>query len=204
MTTTVHLAVYDTLADWEPGYAIAHITRDSWQRAPGRYDVRTVAGSLDPVTTAGGIRVLPDTTLDDIEPGASAMLILSGNDIWNTAAFEPFAAKAREFLEAGTPVAAICGATAGLAMHGLLDDRDHTSNAREFLAGTGYAGGERYRDEPAVTDGPLITASGVRPVEFAAAIFDMLGLYEPSTLASWQKLYGAHDAAGFYELMAIS
>ena len=23
MTETVHLAVYDTLADWEPGYAVA-------------------------------------------------------------------------------------------------------------------------------------------------------------------------------------
>jgi hypothetical protein len=31
-TTAVHVAVFDTLADWEIGYATAHIRRDSWQR----------------------------------------------------------------------------------------------------------------------------------------------------------------------------
>ena len=53
-----------------------------------------------------------------------------------------FAGKAAEFLDAGVPVAAICGATAGLAAEGLLDDRRHTSNAAEFLAATGYGGAD--------------------------------------------------------------
>ena len=38
----VHMAVYDTLADWEVGHATAHINGDDWQREPGRYRVRTV------------------------------------------------------------------------------------------------------------------------------------------------------------------
>jgi len=48
--TAVHVAVFDTLADWEIGYATAHIRRDSWQREPGRYPVVTVGpieGLLD-------------------------------------------------------------------------------------------------------------------------------------------------------------
>ena len=102
------------------------------------------------------------------------------------------------------PVAAICGATAGLAAAGLLDDRAHTSNAREFLESTGYGGGERYRAEGAVTDGDLITASGTAPVDFAHEIFARLGLYEPATLAAWYKLYGQGDPAGYVELMASS
>ena len=77
-------------------------------------------------------------------------------------------------------MAAICGATAGLARGGLLDDRRHTSNAREYLAATGYGGGALYQDEPAVTDGDLITAASMAPLEFAHHIFRRLDLTPPT------------------------
>ena len=200
---TVHLAVYDTFADWEVGHVTAHINKPLWHRAPGRFAVRTVGAGAEPVTSMGGLRVTPDVTLADLRPEDSVMLILPGNDIFHTEAFAPFVAKTREFLDAGVPVAAICGATGALAMAGLLDDRPHTSNAVEFLVGLGYAGKDFYRDEPAVTDGDLITATGVAPVEFARAIMARLDVYEPGVLASWYKLYGQQDPAGFMELAAV-
>ena len=203
MTETVHLAVYDTLADWEPGYAVAHLNKPLWHRTPGRFAVSTVGPTTAPVTTSGGIRLLPDRALADLDPDDSAMLILPGNDIWATEAFVPFADAARRFLAAGVPVAAICGATGGLALAGLLDDRAHTSNAAEFLAGLGYGGAGRYRDEPAVTDRDLITASATAPVEFAREILARLAVFEPHVLDSWYKLYGRRDPAGFHELMAV-
>jgi putative intracellular protease/amidase len=202
--STVHLAVYDTLSDWETGYATAHIAQPTWHREPGRFRVVTVGPSDATVTTAGGIRIVPDLRIDDLDPTDSAMLILPGSAIWNSAIFTPFTDASRRFLGAGVPVAAICGATGGLAVAGLLDDRVHTSNAAEFLAGTGYRGGHLYRDEPAVTDGDLITASGIAPVEFAQAIFARLEIFTPNVLESWYKLYGQHDPAGFYELMAAA
>ena len=200
MVETVYLAVYDTLADWEPGFATAHLNKPMWHRTPGRFRVATVGPDTAPVTTAGGVRILPDLALADLDPGTSAMLILPGNDIWDTDAFVPFARAAQAFLDAGVPVAAICGATGGLALAGLLDDRAHTSNAAEFLTGLGYGGAAHYRDEPAVTDGDLITASSTAPVEFAREILARLDVYEPHVLASWYKLYGRRDPAGFYEL----
>ncbi|HEU5388249.1 MAG TPA: type 1 glutamine amidotransferase family protein [Streptosporangiaceae bacterium] len=202
-TSTVHVAVFDTLADWETGYATAHIRRRDWQREPGRYEVATVGLSREPVTTMGGVRILPDLALDELRPQDSAMLILAGGDTWGEDSMAGFRAAARRFLEAGVPVAAICGATFGLALEGLLDDRAHTSNAAEYLAFTGYQGGDQYVDEPAVTDGDLITASGVAPAHFARAIFDRLGIYTPEVAASWFKLYGDRDPAGFFELMAV-
>jgi putative intracellular protease/amidase len=204
MTQIVHLAAYETLADWETGYALAHLNRPLWHREPGRYRVATVGATLDPISTMGGMRVLPEVALAELRPEDSAMLILPGNDIWPTGQFVPWADKAREFLAAGVPVAAICGATGGLALAGLLDDRAHTSNAAEFLHGTGYAGGHLYRDDPAVVDRDLITGSGVAPVEFARAILERLDVFEPSVLASWYKLYGHRDPAGFHELMAVA
>jgi putative intracellular protease/amidase len=203
VTSTVHVAVFDTFADWETGYATAHIRRPSWQREPGRYSVATVGPTREPVTTMGGMRITPDIALDELRPDDSAMLILAGGDTWGEDSMAGFRAAARPFLAASVPVAAICGATFGLALEGLLDDRAHTSNAAGYLALTGYAGGDRFVDQPVVTDGDLITASGVAPVHFAQAIFERLGIYAPEVAASWFKLYGNRDPAGFYELMAV-
>ena len=197
---TIHLAVYDTFADWECAFAVAHLNQPDWQRQPGRFRVVTVAETAASVTSMGGLRVTPDVVLADLRPEGSAMLILPGANTWLTGGNLAFAEAARRFLDVGVPVAAICGATGGLAVAGLLDDRDHTSNAAEYLAGLGYAGGDRYRDEPAVTDGDLITASATAPVEFAREIFARLDVYEPGVLASWYQLYGEHDPAGYYGL----
>ncbi|MFF2553913.1 type 1 glutamine amidotransferase family protein [Nocardia sp. NPDC058058] len=200
MTKTVHLAVYDTFSDWEPGFATAHINRPLWHREPGEWQVRTVGATKDSVVSMGGVRVTPDLTLDELSPSDSAMLILPGSATWEAGALNAFADKARDFLAAGVPVAAICGATFGLASAGLLDGRRHTSNAAEYLAMSGYSGGADFVYEPAVTDGDLITASGTLPVDFARAILGRLDIFEPHILEAWYLLYGKNDPAGFFAL----
>lgn len=200
----VYAAVYDTLADWEAGAATAHINNPAWQREPGRYQVVTVGPTRDPITTKGGSRIVPDRALDEIDPARGAMLILPGADSWVTGELAPFAAAAGRFLDAGTPVAAICGATFGLACAGLLDTRKHTSNAAEFLAYSGYAGATHFLARPAVTDDEsmLVTASGTAPFEFAREIFGVLGVYEPHVLDAWFRVYDGQDPAAYAELEA--
>jgi putative intracellular protease/amidase len=204
MPSTVHLAVYDTLADWEAGLAVAHVNDGRYQREPGRYVVRTVAATAAPVVTMGGVRITPDLTLDELRPANSAMLVLPGAQGWDAGEHGAMAEAAGAFLEAGVPVAAICGATAGLARAGLLDTRRHTSNAAEYLAATGYAGGEHYVDAPAVRDGDLITASAVHPVEFAREVLARLDAYTPEVLDAWHGLYATGDPACFGRLMAAA
>jgi putative intracellular protease/amidase len=203
MMKTVHVAVYDTLADWEVGYAIAHIRGSFGQHAPGRYEVRTVGASLAPVTTQGGMRVLPDVALADLTPADSAMLILPGAFTWEIGANAAFGRLARAFLAAGVPVAAICGATGGLAREGLLEDRAHTSSDIEYLRPTGYAGAAHYRDVAVVSDGDLITAGPTAPVEFARAVLAKLEIYTPGTLAAWYRLFGEQDTSAYAELAAV-
>src|ERR1700749_1581175 len=202
MTSTVHVAVFDPSAGWEVGYGTAQIRSGSWPREPGRSSITTVGPTREPVTTMGGMRIMPGIALEELRPQDSAMLILAGGETWGEDAMAGFRAAAPQFLAAGVPVAAICGATFGLALEGLLDDRAHTSNAAEYLALTGYAGGDRLVAEPAVVDGALIPASGVAPVHFARAIFERLAVYTSEVASSWFKLYGDRDPAGFYELMA--
>ncbi|MFF3402220.1 type 1 glutamine amidotransferase family protein [Streptomyces sp. NPDC002659] len=190
-TRTVHLAVYDTFADWETGHTTAHLTQNG-------FTVRTVGPTTGPVTTMGGVRIQPDLALGALDPEDSALLILTGAHLWDAGDdLAPFAAKARAFLDAGVPVAAICGATAGLAREGLLDDRDHTSAVSFYLGATGYKGGDHYREADAVTDRDLITAGPTEPVAFAREVFARLGVYEGEKLDAWYRLFHDSDASAF-------
>jgi putative intracellular protease/amidase len=204
MTDIVHLYVFDGYADWEPAFAVAGIQSPDFQREPGRFRVQTVASAQGSVRSMGGVAVLPDGLLDAVDPRHSAMLILPGGPGWDQGEHLAAAEKARAFLEAGVPVAAICGATAGLARLGLLDDRPHTSNAAAYLRGTHYGGGSMYRDQAVVMDDTLITAGGMSPLEFARAIFARLGVYEDATLEAWYQLYKTGESWRFAEMASSS
>src|SRR6266508_2514950 len=138
-----HLGVYDTLTDSEVGHLLVELHTGRFTRT--RFDVIAVAEANRPITTMGGLRIAPDMLLDDLDPISSDVLILPGAEFWNAGGGEAFAAAAARF----------------------LDERDHTSSAREYLAATGYAGGSHYIDERAVVDGDLITAGPQSPVQFA-------------------------------------
>lgn len=189
----VHLAVHDSFADWETGHTTAHL-------ALAGYEVRTVAPTGAPVTSIGGLRVLPDLALDVLRPEDSSLLILTGGTLWDEGdALAPFARTARAFLDAHVPVAAICGATAGLAREGLLDDRAHTGAAPSHLAATGYAGTQRYVEADAVTDGGLVTAGPTEPVAFAREVFRLLGAYDERAIDAWYRLFHDSDARAYAE-----
>ncbi|MFB4276555.1 type 1 glutamine amidotransferase family protein [Nonomuraea sp. MTCD27] len=204
MKGIVHHAVYDTLADWETGHATAHLRNGRYMREPGGYEIVTVGPTTDPIVTMGGLRITPDLALEELSPADSALLILPGADLWDAGAeLAPFARKAGEFLDAGVPVAAICGATAGLAREGLLDDRDHTSAVVQYLeAQAGYAGSKHYLDRDAVLGGDLVTAGPTEPVAFAREIFRRLDVYRPEVLDAWFRLFSRSDATAYEVLMA--
>jgi len=201
---TVHVFVFDTLSDWEPSYAVVGINNPMFQAQPGRYAVKTVGPGTGPVRTMGGITVLPEMGLDALDPADSAMLILPGGEAWDQGKHGDAVEKAAAFLDAGVPVAAICGATAALARAGLLDTRRHTSNTRDYLKTTGYRGEALYQDEPAVTDGLVITAGGLTPLDFAYHIFRQLTLYNEPTLEAWYRLFKTSDPSQYLKLLESS
>lgn len=196
----VYLYVFDSMADWEASFAVAGINNPRFQRTPGRHRTVTAGTSRHPVTTMGGLRITPDTTVSDIDPAASAMLILPGGDAWESGANREVIDLARVFFIEGVPMAAICSATQALACAGMLDDFHHTSNSREYLAATGYRGGKFYCDTPAITDEGVTTASGTAPLEFAREIFRTLGIYSESALDAWYALFKFGDVSRYAEL----
>src|SRR5262245_4709761 len=196
---TAHLCVYDTLTDSEVGHLLVELHTGRFTGA--RFDVVAVAEKNKPIITMGGMRTSPDVLLDDLDPAGSDLLILPGAEMWDAGGGEAFAAAASRFLDASVPVAAICGATAGLARAGLLDERKHTSSAREYLAATGYAGGDHYIDQRAVVDGDLITAGPQSPVQFARATMERLGLASERKLEAYEALFHRGDQTAFPVLM---
>ena len=203
MKSTVHCFVFDTVADWEYGFAVTGINNSQFHRVPDAWQVKTVAPRREPIVTSGGVRIVPDLALDELAPSDSRMLILPGGDTWDEGGNTDAVDKAREFVASGVPVAAICGATAGLARGGLLDDIRHTSNAREYIAATGYRGGALYQEEPAVTDGDIITAASMAPLEFAYHIYRRLDLYAPDVLEAWYGLFSTRKPEYFAALLRL-
>ena len=196
---TAHLGVYDGFTESEVGHLLVELHTGRYTGSS--FDVVAVAEANKTITTMGGVRISPDMLLDELDPGDSDLLILPGAESWDAGGGEAFAAAAGRFLDAGVPVAAICGATAGLARAGLLDERTHTSNAPEYLAATGYPGGDHYIDERAVVDGDLITAGPQSPVQFARATMGRLGVASERTLEAYEALFHRGDQAAFPVLM---
>ena len=201
---TLYLYTPDTLADWEAGHALAELRSGRYLKDPSRkYNVVSCGRTMDVITTMGGIRITPEMVVEDIQPTQDDILILPGADTWLEPSQDPVIAKVRDLLSNGTVIAAICGATLALANAGLLDNRYHTSNDLTALKMfcPHYHGEHKYRDEPAVTDDNLITASGLAPVEFAYQIFRRLDVMSPAALEAWHGLFTTRRPEFFYALM---
>src|SRR4029453_11609936 len=106
-TENAHLGIYNTLADWEVGHLLAELRSGRFTGTP--WNIVTVAESREPITTMGGLRILPDLLLEDLDAASSNLLILPGADMWDAGGGEAFAAAAARFLNAGVSVAGICG-----------------------------------------------------------------------------------------------
>ncbi len=198
---TVHLFVFDTMSDWEIGYASVGINQSMFQTRPGSFRIQTVGIDKSLVRTMGGLAIQPDGLIEEIAPADSAMLILPGGITWEEGKNVEAVEKAKDFLAAGLPIAAICGATAGLARAGILDDRPHTSNSLDYLKATGYRGEAFYQNQPAVIGNQVITASGVAPLEFARCIFEMLDVFTPEKLDAWYQLFKTGNVS-YYAVLA--
>ncbi len=202
--STVYLYVFDTMADWEVGFLTAELNSGRYfEKNISPVKVVTVGLVKNYITTMGGLRILPDIVLDECNIKKTDALILAGGDTWMDAIHQPLLSFIKQCIDQNIIVAAICGATLALAQNGLLDKRSHTSNDLDYLKMVcpNYSGEKRYEQEPAVTDGNLITASGLAPLEFSVHVLRALEVFSAKTLEAWYNLYKTHKAEYYYELM---
>ncbi|MEC0245461.1 glutamine amidotransferase [Paenibacillus chitinolyticus] len=203
-TKKVYLYVFNTMSDWEYGYLIAELnTGRYFKKGLTPLKVVTVGANKERITTMGGLNLLPDISLDEWTLESKDLFILPGGNTWGEDIHQPILRKTGEALKLGVIVAAICGATEGLANMGYLDSRKHTSNDLAYIKGVcpTYKGEKFYEAGPAVSDENLVTASGVAPLEFAREVLKKLDVFEPDTLHAWYHLNKTHKPEYFFQLM---
>jgi len=186
-TRSIHVVVFDGFADWEPAHALAELRR--W----GKRAVRVVGFASSPVISMGGLTVYPDVVLEDVEVDDVELLILPGGDMWERSTYPRPVLESliTRLVATETPIAAICGATLALGRARVLDERQHTSNMRDYLSVhvPEYSGGSHYVEAPAVRDRHVITASGLAPVDFAREIFAELQIFNARDEALWYTMF---------------
>jgi len=186
MGKRVYLMAVNGFADWEPAHALAELRRY------GHYDVETVGLTESPVTSMGGLRVLPSTTVTSVDPDDVAAFIIPGGDRWQEAPVESELVDLLNRLDArSVPIAAICAATVAVTRVGLLKGRRHTSNALDYLRkyAPQYAESANYVEAPAVRDRGLITASGLADVEFARELLEELDVLPAAAREQWAQVF---------------
>ena len=180
------VVVFEGFADWEPAYALTGL------REWGKRSVTTYGYDLSPVRSMGGLRVVPDRVLEDLD--GVDLLLLPGVRMWEQGTYpaDRIDPVLHRLVASAIPVAGICAATIALARAGLFRDRRHTSNGRDFLAhyAPGYETPSKYVDDTlAVADRGVISASGLGAVEFAAEIFTVLGAFDEKTIAEFRAMH---------------
>lgn len=201
---TVYIYLLATLADWEIGPVSAELnSRRFFKSNAPELIVKTVALSKEPVKTMGGLTLIPDCTIDEIELSEKTVLILPGANTWGEAENAQIIQKASDLLSKGGTVCAICGATVALANAGLLNERPHTSNGKGFLEMfcPDYKGQKFYVDQPAVKDENLITGSATGSLMWAKLIIEKFDVFKPETLEAWYAYFSTGKQEHFFAMM---
>jgi putative intracellular protease/amidase len=173
-------------ADWEAGAVLALLR----EHLKVQIEIATPTG--DPETSIGGILAAADYRFDDPVLSDADLFILIGSDAWSEGETPAVTALLRQAFADGKPVAGICAGTTALARAGLFEGRKHTSNGKDWLEGVvpGYAGADHYVDTPkAVTDGRVVSASGLAPVTFAAAVARLVAPEAEEMIAGYEAMF---------------
>jgi len=180
-----YLILLDGFADWEASLAAAEINKSP------RYSIVTVGLTREPVRSMGGLRVQPEISVQEVQLDRAAVLLIPGGTSWESREEPAVTILLQSAHEAHVPIAALCGATVGLARAGLLAGRRHTSNRPGYLAKLvpGYGSESDYIDQPAVRDGTVITASGMGGVEFAFEVIKLLDLHNERDRDIWLQIF---------------
>jgi putative intracellular protease/amidase len=185
MTKSIVVYLPDGFNDWEGAFLLPLLRQV--QRA-----MIIVSETGSPVSSIGGLKTQVNAELGAISLNDIEALVLIGSDSWLLADHNKKAISvALDLFNRGSLVCAICAATVALARTGLLETRKHTSNDLDLLKSLvpSYQGKENYVDMLAVTDGNLITASGMGALEFTLEIMRSLNIYPEEKRRQWYSLY---------------
>lgn len=185
MNRSVVFYLPEGFADWEGAFLMPELRE-------AKRSMLIVSETGESVSSIGGLKVSVEASLAKVSPENCEALVLIGSDGWaDVSQNKKVLELAKDFHQRGILVAGICAATMALARTGLLDQKKHTSNNLAVLKKMvpSYQGEKNYQNKLTVTDGNLITASGVGAVDFTADIMKYIKLYPEQKIQQWYALF---------------
>ena len=200
---TVLLALLEQYADWEAAYVSTAIH----MLGQGKFEVKTVSLSKEPITSIGGIHAAADYTVDSAPKNYDALLLIGGMR-WREEHAQKRIPLVEHCVKSGKILGGICDAAAFLASIGVLDSVKHTGNrlsALEEWQGTKYKGAENFQARQAICDKNIITANGVAPLEFAREVLTALHVAEETLIEDWYSLHklGYYNASSHNQFVKM-
>jgi 4-methyl-5(b-hydroxyethyl)-thiazole monophosphate biosynthesis len=160
----VLVLVYETLAEFEIAVLLTAL-----RGTP--HTVTTVGLTGEPVTTTGGLRVLPDLAVAAVDPEAYDALVVPGGNAQRAMGDAGLLRLVRALDARGALLAAICGGPAVLGDAGVLAGRRFTASlGPEDAAWPGVDGRGTMLPERVVTDGHVLTSTGSSYLDFAEQV----------------------------------
>ncbi|MBO3446289.1 DJ-1/PfpI family protein [Clostridium sp. CCUG 7971] len=205
MKKVIYIYILDTMADWEIGYILQAIGMEKiLNKGTTKFYIKTVGVNKNSVKTLGGLTIIPDCSLDEINEDEMVAILLPGADRWIADDQKLIVGKLTSYIDKGILVAAICGATIALSDLGILNNYLHTSNSLEYLCefSGNYKGQDFYKNELSVTDKNIITASSAGGLLWAKQILEYLNVYSNTTIEAWYKYYLTGNSKYYLELLS--
>ena len=160
---TCYVFLSESYADWEIGLMMAGL------QSSRAVEVLTFALSKDPVCSMGNLAVIPDLSLEEVDPADVDLLVLTGSPIWEKGENRALSGLISHVLQLHISIAAIADSTLFRAC---------------------------YRaDRAAVRDGHFITAGGPYPFQFARKIFKYFGLLDNEQFMEWYQQFQPRTTA---------
>lgn len=192
MKKTILFVLLEQYADWEAGYIASAIS----MLGQGKYDIKTMSLSKNPVQSIGAFSILPDYDIKSAPNDYEALILIGGNT-WRNDSTQLLEPLVRDSFQRKKVLGAICDATVFLGKIGILNDVFHTSNDLNDLkqwAAFDYTGEKKYISKQAVRDKNIITANGTASMEFAKEILIAINIADEEKILEW---YNFHKL-GFY------
>lgn len=200
----IYVYIMDNMAEWELADILQAFSMQSQlSQSKVAFKVVTVGATTDPITTLGGLTILPEITVSDMSEDKVVALLLPGGDNWAMETNQPILDKAELYLSKNILVGAICGATLALSNRGILNQYHHTSNSSYYLKmfSSNYSGEALYHNTNSYCDKNLITANSASGLDFAKDIITALQVYPQDVIEAWYQYFKVGNPELFSDLM---
>ena len=160
---TCYVFLSENYADWEIGLLMAGLNSSH------AIEVLTFALTKDPVCSMGNLAVMPDLSLQEVDPADIDLLVLTGSPIWEKGENRALSGLINHVLQLHKSIAAMSDTTLLMACY-------HT-------------------DQAVARDGHFITAGGPYPFQFARKIFKYFSLLDNVPFMEWYQQFQSRTTA---------